>query len=119
MPEYIAPEHLEGAAKSLTERANYAVRAKESSQVVLPPATAAEVARREGGLFRVSVAATRRLFIASELKSESQVRYVVDIRPADRTFEGARVLSAGDARRESRSWRAARGGRRSAGDRAG
>ena len=83
---FIAPEFLEKVARSLSERADYVVRTRESSVLTFPPPplspTASGVVRRPGGILRVTVVAERRVYIASELKMEGSVRYVLDLRPS-------------------------------------
>lgn len=78
---FVAPEHQERIVKSLSERATYVLRAKEASQLTLPLPSECEVTRIENGLFRFSGVATRRVLIAGEEKSETRVRYLVDVKP--------------------------------------
>jgi hypothetical protein len=89
---FVAPELLERAAKELSDRATYAIRAKESSHVTIPSSSlssASGVARSPGGLLHVSVVAERRIWIASEPKSTGRFRYVLDLRPSVPTDEDA------------------------------
>mgnify|MGYP001616656687 CR=1 FL=1 len=80
--QFVAPEHQEKVAKSLTERAIYAVRAREASQVVLPLPAQCEVTRTKDGLLRFSATGTRTIYIAGDRKSEERVRYVLELKPA-------------------------------------
>jgi|GEM_PF-3140195 len=79
--QFVAPEHQEKVVKSLSERATFVLRAKEASQVSLPLPSDCEVERLPNGHFRFSAIAQRRIYIAGELKSETKVRYLVDLKP--------------------------------------
>jgi len=78
----VAPEQLEAVVKSLSERATFVVRARESCTLVLPLPEACGVASVANGLIRFSTVAERRILIAGSLKSVEQVEYVLDLRPA-------------------------------------
>jgi hypothetical protein len=77
---FVSPERLEAATHSLSERASYVARAKESSHLVLPLPSACAVERIGAGLFRFTAVAERRILIASELKDASRVRYTIELR---------------------------------------
>ncbi len=79
---FVAPEIHESVVRSLSERASFAARARESSTLVLPLPEACQVSETEGGLFRFSAVAHRRVHIASVLKIEERLRYTLDLRPA-------------------------------------
>jgi hypothetical protein len=81
----LAPEVLEKVRRELLERATYVIRTRESSHVILPPLTEEEgpkVERLRGGVLRLQITAERRIYIASEEKGRSRVRYTLLLRPA-------------------------------------
>jgi hypothetical protein len=81
----LAPEVLEKVRRELLERATYVIRTRESSHLLLPPLSDGEdskIERLPGDLFRLHVAAERRIYIASEEKGRSRVRYTLLLRPA-------------------------------------
>ncbi len=80
--QYVAPDHQEKVAKSLSERASYVARARESSQLVLPVPGQCEVTRTKDGLLRFAATATRTIYIAGERKSEERLRDLLELRPA-------------------------------------
>ncbi len=93
---FVSPERLEAAAHSLSERASYVARAKESSHLVLPLPSACVIERIGPGLFRFSAVAERRIFIASELKDASRVRYTIELRaglPTEENPYGLNVVA--------------------------
>jgi hypothetical protein len=81
----LAPEVQEKVRRELLDRATYVIRTRESSHLLLPPfedELSGKVERLPGGLLRLQVAAERRIYIASEEKGRSRVRYTLTLRPA-------------------------------------
>lgn len=76
----VAPEAQEKVRRELLERATYVVRTRESSHLVLPRPGQEEVERLPGGLFHVSLLADRYVYIASQGKGSSRVRYLLTVR---------------------------------------
>lgn len=96
----VAPEIQEHVRRELLERATYAVRTREASHLVLPPPELSPVAsaieRLSGGLFRFSIVGERHVYIASQPKGNSKVRYVLTLRsalPSDHDAYGLVVVS--------------------------
>jgi hypothetical protein len=78
----VAPEAQEKVRRDLVDRATYVVRTRESSHLILPPPGQEEVERLPGRLFQVSLSAERQVYIASEGKGSSRVRYTLTLRSA-------------------------------------
>ena len=78
----VAPEAQEKVRRELLERATYVVRTRESSHLVLSRPGQEEVERLPGGLFQVSLLADRHVYIASEGKGSSRIRYWLTLRAA-------------------------------------
>jgi hypothetical protein len=85
----VAPEILERVRRELQDRATYVIRTRESSHLVLSRPGQEEVERVQGGLFQVSLQAERQVYIASEGKGSSRVRYALLLRPAFPTDQDA------------------------------
>jgi len=82
---FIAPDSLKTVGEELTRRATFAVRTKESAQLLLPPPSPtgpSRVTRPPGGLLRFTTTGERRIYIAAELKATERLRYVLDLKPA-------------------------------------
>ena len=83
--KYVTAENMELAAKSLSDRASYVVRAREASQLVLPLPTACEAELMGAGLVQVRLLATKRTYIAGSLKEERKIQYTLLLRTAQPT----------------------------------